>query len=125
MFGQHDKPKPGDEVLRINTELGQTGVTVVDKQGRFVDGLTKEDFELLVDGHPVPISFFENIVAGSTRDRSKRLTAKDEPTIADHAPAVSIRRRTIVWWERRQRAKARILLLGAARARLNPGDALP
>ena len=57
-----DKSQSADDVLRINTELVQTGVTVFDKQGRFVDGLKKEDFELRVDGRPVSISFFENIM---------------------------------------------------------------
>src|ERR1043165_4914092 len=37
-----------DDVLRVKTELVQTDVTVVDKRGRFVDGLRADDFELLV-----------------------------------------------------------------------------
>lgn len=45
-LGQQDsnKPQSRDDVLRINTELVQTGVTVFDKQGRFVDGL-KQDWQ--------------------------------------------------------------------------------
>jgi hypothetical protein len=35
-------PPPADEVLRINTDLVQTAITVVDKQGRFVEGLDRE-----------------------------------------------------------------------------------
>lgn len=71
-----------NDVLRITTELVQTDVTVVDKQGRFVDGLKAEQFELLVDGKPQNISFFERISAGSRRplnlvgDKEKDL-AKD------------------------------------------------
>jgi VWFA-related protein len=49
------------DVVRISTELVQTDVTVVDKQGRFVDDLKREQFELRVDGKPVPISFFERV----------------------------------------------------------------
>src|SRR5688572_30439010 len=90
------QPQSPDEVLRINTELVQTGVTVFDKQGRFVDGLKKEDFELRVDGRPVNIEFFENIVAGSQRDRVARTTANREP-IAPTA-AVSFRQRTVVFF---------------------------
>ena len=50
-----------DEILRVNTELVQTGVAVVDKQGRFVDGLQREQFELRVDGQLVPVSFAERV----------------------------------------------------------------
>jgi VWFA-related protein len=57
-----------DDTLRISTELIQTGVTVLDKQGRFVGGLAQEDFELRVDGKPVSISFFERLSAKSGDD---------------------------------------------------------
>src|ERR1043166_4254669 len=69
-FGQE-----AEEVVKVNAELVQTGVSVFDKQGRFVDGLKREDFELRVDGRPVPITFFENILAGSARDRLARTAA--------------------------------------------------
>jgi len=98
LVAQDRKPQTSDEVLRINTELVQTGVTVFDKQGRFVDGLTKEDFELQVDRRPVSISFFESIVAGSTRDRSVRLTTKDARVSEEPMAARSVRRRTIVFF---------------------------
>lgn len=55
-----------DEVVRIRAELVQAGVTVLDKQGRFVDGLEREQFELRVDGKLQPISFFERVGAGSS-----------------------------------------------------------
>src|SRR6185503_10662001 len=58
-----------EDVLRINTELVQTGVTVLDGRGNFVNGLKREQFELIVDGKPQPISFFEQIEAGSDRER--------------------------------------------------------
>ena len=100
-LGQQDggESKSTDDVLRVNTELVQTGVTVFDKQGRFVDGLKKEDFELRVDGRPVPISFFENIVAGSQRDRLARAAGKNEPAaVKGPASAPSFRQRTIVFF---------------------------
>jgi len=89
------QPQSPDDVLRINTELVQTGVTVFDKQGRFVDGLKKEDFELRVDGRAVNIEFFENIIAGSQRDRVTRTIANNEPVAP---PTVSFRQRTIVFF---------------------------
>jgi hypothetical protein len=35
-----------DEVIRVNTELVQTAVTVLDKKGNFVEGLLRDQFEL-------------------------------------------------------------------------------
>jgi len=35
-----------DSVIRIKTELVQTDLTVLDKNGQFVSGLKPEDFEL-------------------------------------------------------------------------------
>ncbi|HEU4871438.1 MAG TPA: VWA domain-containing protein, partial [Pyrinomonadaceae bacterium] len=87
-----------DDVVRITTELIQTGVTVLDKQGRQVDGLKKEDFELRVDGRVVPISFFENIVAGSQRDRLNRVRGKESPPAKEPPADVSFRQRTIVFF---------------------------
>ena len=46
--------------MRISTELVQGNVMVFDKDGKFVNELQKEQFELLVDGQPQPISFFES-----------------------------------------------------------------
>jgi VWFA-related protein len=86
------------DVLRTNTELVQTGVSVFDKQGHFVDGLTRQDFELEVEGRPVPISFFEKMVAGTSRDREARRPASDVPTKQERSSGVSIRRRTIVFF---------------------------
>jgi hypothetical protein len=51
-----------EDVIRISTDLVQTGVAVFDRQGRFVEGLKKEDFELKVGGKPVKIGFFERAV---------------------------------------------------------------
>ena len=60
---------PQDDVIRVNTELVQTDVTVFDKKGRFVDGLTASDFELVIDGKPQDISFFERVAFHTYRAR--------------------------------------------------------
>jgi VWFA-related protein len=91
------KTQSNADVLRINTDLVQTAVTVFDSKGRFVDGLTKEDFALEVDGQPVSISFFENIVAGSSRDRLVRTAGQTESAPGERS-AISIRRRAIVFF---------------------------
>ena len=61
-------PRPSDDVVRITTELVQTGIVVVDKQGRFVDGLKPTDFVLKVDGQPVTPSFFERVITGTLQE---------------------------------------------------------
>lgn len=94
VFGQQQT----DEVVRIDTDLVQTAVTVFDKQGRFTEGLKKENFELRVDGRVVPISFFENIVAGSQRDRTARVRGNESPPVKGVPAEVSFRQRTIVFF---------------------------
>lgn len=92
------KPQ-ADDVLRVNAELVQTAITVVDKNGRFVDGLDRAQFELTVDGKPRPISFFERVTAGSAREAE--LASRNDPAAAPtNAPASppSMRGRNIVFF---------------------------
>jgi VWFA-related protein len=76
------KPQPQppqqqtDDVIKISTDLIQTDVTVLDKQGRFVDNLRREQFELMVDGKPQPITFFERVKAGSTSEEMQLAAAR-------------------------------------------------
>jgi VWFA-related protein len=93
------KPQSTDEVVRISTELVQTGVTVFDKKGVFVDGLKKEDFELRVEGRLTSFPIFENIVAGSQRDRQIRQvrSGKAKESTVDSSQ-LSFRQRTIIFF---------------------------
>jgi VWFA-related protein len=93
------KPQSQDEVLRINTELVQTRVTVFNKQGHFVEGLKKEDFELRVDSRIVPISFFESILSGSRKDRLATVPGTNDSTRVKGATSeLSFRQRTIIFF---------------------------
>ncbi|HEX8176144.1 MAG TPA: VWA domain-containing protein [Pyrinomonadaceae bacterium] len=65
-------------VIRISTDLVQTGVSVFDKQGRFVEDLKKEDFELKVDGKPIEVGFFERVAAGSAREDAPLEAARSD-----------------------------------------------
>lgn len=90
--------KPADDVVRITTELVQTGVVVLDKQGRFVEGLKPEQFSLKVDGRPVTPAFVEHVVAG-TRREEKLETSRANPGAAAGTPAEpSYRGRTIIFF---------------------------
>ncbi len=89
-----------DEVIRISTELVQTDARVFDKGGRFVDGLQREQFEVRVDGQPVPISFFERVTAGSTREAMLEIAgARGQAAPPKGAvSAVSDRGRTVIFF---------------------------
>lgn len=88
-----------DDVVRIKSELVQTEVTVIDKQGRFVDGLRAEQFELRVDGKPQPIGFFERVVAGSEKERQLAAARSNPNSEPDKTlPGTSYRGRTIIFF---------------------------
>ncbi|HEV2766008.1 MAG TPA: hypothetical protein VGV38_23690, partial [Pyrinomonadaceae bacterium] len=87
-----------EEVVRVRTDLVQAGVTVFDRQGRFVEGLRREQFEVTVDGRPQAISFFERVRAGSREEEALLAAARGDaaPAAATRAPAE--RGRTIVFF---------------------------
>lgn len=101
------EPQQTDDVIRIKSELVRSDVTVVDKQGRFVDGLKPEQFELRVDGRVQPITFFERVTAGSP-DEEKQLAApgnakgaaptKPDDTAADKTERAEDRGRVIFFF---------------------------
>ena len=88
--------KPSDDVVRVYTELVQTDVMVFDKQGHFVDGLTKNDFELRIDGKPRQIEAFEKIAAGS--DEESQLAAARGVTTVNLKRPVPLDRGRIVFF---------------------------
>ena len=87
---------PADDVVRTNTELVQTAITVVDKKGKFVEGLDRGDFELLIDGKPRTISFFDRIAAASQAEAQP-----EQPETSARAPLAAkstVRGRTIIFY---------------------------
>ena len=101
-FAQTQKPLPSplpaDDVIRVNTELVQTGVMVFDKNGKFVSGLSREHFELSIDGKPQPVSFFEQVRAGTPQE-ARLLSAGNGPIAVSERSAINENRgRTIVFF---------------------------
>jgi len=92
---QTPKPKP-DDVVRVSTELVQTAITVLDKDGHFVDGLNRDQFQLLVDGQPRQISMFDRVVAGSPEEA--RLRPRTGAAAASNAKVPTVRGRTVVFF---------------------------
>jgi VWFA-related protein len=90
-------PKSQDDVVRVYTELVQTDVMVFDKQGKFVNGLTADNFELRIDGKPRAIQAFEQITAGSDEE-SQLAAARGSNTINLKRPAPLDRGRIVFFY---------------------------
>lgn len=71
------KPAGADDVVRVNTELVQMDVTIVDKHGRVITGLKPEEFELRVDSKPQSLTFVEEIIAGSPGEEKQLKAARE------------------------------------------------
>ena len=84
-----------EDVVRVETELVQTDVMVFDKSGKFVDDLTREQFELRVDGRAVPLAFFERVAAPAPKGEAAPGAAA---AAANAAIASRARGRTIVFF---------------------------
>src|SRR5215217_1367153 len=109
VIAQQKKPSPSpsptpaevEDVVRVSTELVQTDVMVFDKDGKFVSGLKPEQFELLVEGQPQQIAFFESVVTGG-RNEANALRAgsgkKRAQPVEDSGEPVSERGRTILFF---------------------------
>jgi VWFA-related protein len=87
--GATPTPTPDEDVLRISTELVQTDVVVLDKQGRFVDGLKPEQFSLKVDGQVQPIAFFERITAGAANEERQLNVGRTAGAANDVKPVIA------------------------------------
>jgi VWFA-related protein len=53
-------PKEEDEVVRVETNLVTTPVSVLDRNGRFIPGLRKKDFKIYENGVPQAITYFQS-----------------------------------------------------------------
>src|SRR5258708_5045738 len=79
-FAQTNQTNPKtdqDPAVQLRTALIEIHAVVTDKQGRQIDNLKKEDFELLENKSPQQITFFniENITKQLTNPSSARITS--------------------------------------------------
>jgi len=94
-----DPPAQGEEVIKVNASLVQTDVMVFSKDGRFVDGLKREQFVLKIDGKPREISFFEQVRAGTRNEEAQLAAARGQSsTSGNQAPVPLDRGRTIFFF---------------------------
>lgn len=80
------QPSQASDVVRVNTELVQTDVMVFDKKGRFVDGLTADQFALKIDNKTQPISFFERITSESPANQRSAAAASADASVTNLSP---------------------------------------
>jgi VWFA-related protein len=78
--------QPQTPVFRVTTQLVSSHVLVFDGRGEFVNDLQREQFELLVDGKPQPILFFESVQAGSATEQAQLAAARGESAPAASPP---------------------------------------
>jgi len=57
---QEDAPEDDGEVIKVDTQLVTVPVRVMDRKGRFVDGLTQDNFQVFEDGIEQPIAYFSS-----------------------------------------------------------------
>jgi VWFA-related protein len=90
--------KPTDDVIKVNTELVQTAITVVDKDGHFVDGLERENFQLLIDGKPRPINLFDRVTGGNGNEPQLTKSEPIDPKLPKTAKPSTVLGRTIIFF---------------------------
>lgn len=52
--------KEPDQIIRVDTDLVTTPVSVMDRNGRFISGLRKKDFKIYENGVPQEITYFQS-----------------------------------------------------------------
>jgi VWFA-related protein len=93
-FGQGQTPSPspqktpGEEVVRVTTNLVQLDVVVNDKDGNPVTDLRPEDFEVVEDKDKQQISFFSYITLGATGTVSQPAVLSAGPGKSGTTPIV-------------------------------------
>ena len=96
---QQTKPtEPSEDVIRIETNLVQTDVTVVDKKGNVVTGLKPNQFELRVDSKAQALTFVEEVITGGPAEEKQLKSAREgrpsdtstlpTPTESDRRPYI-------------------------------------
>src|SRR5215211_2019667 len=93
-------PDPQD-VIKFDTSLVQTDVMVFDKNGRFVEGLKPEQFQLKIDNTQREISFFERIASGNSFTQREELKAGQPKSVAalnPDAPKPDAQRRAVIFF---------------------------
>jgi len=97
-----DQSGEAQDVIKFETSLVQTDVMVFDKQGRFVEGLKPEQFQLRINKTPRDISFFEMVRSGGYTTQSNEAKNEQPNTGATTPkpanPLADAQRRSIIFF---------------------------
>ena len=81
--------RPGVFGETLEVRVVDVEVVVTDRQGARVRGLRPEDFELTVDGQPVPIEFFTEVVGGVAAEGAATADGAQPQLVGGEALGVS------------------------------------
>jgi len=98
VFSQTKPAEPSSDaqdVIKFETSLVQTDVMVFDKNGKFVDGLKPEQFQLKINNASREISFFEAIRSGGFATQRQEPNASAQPNAVNSLRADAQRRAVI------------------------------
>lgn len=98
VFSQTKPAEPNVEaqdVIKFETSLVQTDVMVFDKNGKFVNGLKPEQFQLKINNASREISFFEAIRSGGFTTQPQEPNASAQPNPINSMRADAQRRAVI------------------------------
>lgn len=80
VFAQDDPAAPTGVFTDVtNVRVINVEVFVTDRSGQAITGLSQEDFELLVNGDPMPISNFYSEAGGQARETVQAVETLDRP----------------------------------------------
>ena len=79
---QNQKPDQ-EQIVKLKSELISIRAVVTDKSGKVIEGLKKQDFELLESNHPQEISFFslEKITGNAKESASLKLPDNEKERV--------------------------------------------
>lgn len=94
-----DQKSKQDEVLKLKSELISVRAVVTDKSGKLIDGLKKEDFEVLESNHLQEISFFsrENIGGDGTLQINGNPSSNDKAGQTPSSSSAGIKRTIVLF----------------------------
>ncbi|HLW97249.1 MAG TPA: VWA domain-containing protein [Candidatus Acidoferrales bacterium] len=95
--GQNGAQKP--PIIRTTTRIINVSVVVTDREGQPVEGLTKDDFQILDNGHPEKVAFFSTVEERGASIGAARSLAPGEYSNDAHIAGTADKGTTIILFD--------------------------